>query len=385
LKDSFMKQYKICILLFIGCICCSGTFAGITDTTKVRTEEKIFSPDGPYLFHLPDGGIRCISIDTLGVLQDITRTTQDKKNSFPVFANDKEYLFDVKLHPVQRQNWNSPMPGKVMVMSDPHGNLECLVSTLRMNGVIDNAYCWTFGSNHLLINGDVFDRGKDVLPIFWLLYKLEEEAQQAGGQVSFLLGNHEPMILAGDLRYMKEKYKVISEQTGIPYEAFFGENTELGHWLGTRNTMQMIGPDLYVHAGLGKDFLEQELTIPQVNEEMSRGLFMTKEERNELSPLTQFLYGTYGPIWYRGMVRNDKKYVPLEPEVLDRILERYQARRVIVGHTIFPDIRSYYNGKVITVNVDNKENFKEVLGRGILIEGDHTFVISDKGILRRAD
>ena len=59
--------------------------------------------------------------------------------------------------------------------------------------------------------------------------------------------------------------------------------------------MQMIGNDLYVHAGLGKDFYDKNLSIPTVNEEMSKGLFMTKKERKALSPLTAFLYGNSGP------------------------------------------------------------------------------------------
>lgn len=46
-----------------------------------------------------------------------------------------------------------------------------------------------------MIIGDIFDRGKDVPQIFWLFYKLEEEAAKAGGHVSFILGNHEPMVL----------------------------------------------------------------------------------------------------------------------------------------------------------------------------------------------
>ena len=62
----------------------------------------------------------------------------------------------------------------------------------------------------------------------------------------------------------------------------------------------MIGNDLYVHAGLGKDFYDKNLSIPTVNEEMSKGLFMTKKERKALSPLTAFLYGNSGPIWHRG-------------------------------------------------------------------------------------
>ncbi len=377
-----MLLRKIFFIIITSCLLCPGIFAGAFAADTIPEAEHKASPDGPYLFYLPNGGMRVISVDTAGFLLDTTLLAVPTNFSFPVISNKGKHLFDVKLHPIVRQDWKSDSPEKMFVMSDPHGNFDCLVSTLKMNGIIDKEYNWNYGRNHLMINGDVFDRGKDVLPIFWLIYKLEQEAQTAGGQVSFLLGNHEPMILAGDLRYMKKKYNAIAERLNISYEKLFGPDTELGRWLGTRNTMQLIGDDLFVHAGLGQDFLEHDLSIPQVNEEISRGLFMTKEERNQLSPLTKFLYGTYGPIWYRGMVRNDEKYVPLEPETLDNILLKYNARRVIVGHTIFPDICSYYNGRVITVNVDNKKNFEKVLGRGILIEGDKTYVISDKGILR---
>jgi len=347
----------------------SGVFAGT------------LSVDGPYLFHLPDGGARVIYVDTAGIVTDTLYTALPKNFSMSVISHKGKHLFDVTLHPVSRPDWKQQKADKLLVMSDPHGNLECLASTLKANGVINDEYKWIYGANQLMIIGDVFDRGKDVLPIFWLIYKLEQEAQQAGGQVFFLLGNHEPMVLANDMRYAEKKYKELAEHLNMKYADFFAPNSELGHWLGTRNTLQLIGDELFVHAGLGKTFLEQNLSIPKVNEEISRALFMTKEERNELSPLTKFLYGNEGPIWYRGMVRNDEKYIPLYVATLDLILEKYQARRVIVGHTIFNDIRRFYNGKVIAVNVDNKHNFEKVLGRGILIENNSTYIIGDKEIM----
>jgi hypothetical protein len=236
-----------------------------------------------------------------------------------------------------------------------------------------------------MIIGDIFDRGKDVPQIFWLFYKLEEEAAKAGGHVSFILGNHEPMVLANDLRYTKEKYKILAEKLKMEYPRLFGPDTELGRWLGTRNTMQMIGNDLYVHAGLGKDFYDKNLSIPTVNEEMSKGLFMTKKERKALSPLTAFLYGNSGPIWYRGLVRTDGKYNPLAKDSLEMIMDRYKAKHIIVGHTIFKDISTFYNGKVIGVNVDNKENRKKKRGRAMLIKNNQYFVVGDKGIQRQLE
>ena len=118
----------------------------------------------------------------------------------------------------------------------------------------------------------------------------------------------------------------------MKYPRLFGPDTELGRWLGTRNTMQMIGNDLYVHAGLGKDFYDKNLSIPTVNEEMSKGLFMTKKERKELSPLTAFLYGNSGPIWYRGLVRTDVKYNPLVKDSLEMLMD------VIRQNTLLWDI-----------------------------------------------
>lgn len=159
--------------------------------------------------------------------------------------------------------------------------------------------------NHLMIIGDIFDRGKDVPQIFWLFYKLEEEAAKAGGHVSFMLGNHEPMVLANDLRYTKEKYKILAEKLKMKYPRLFGPDTELGRWLGTRNTMQMIGNDLYVHAGLGKDFYDKNLSIPTVNEEMSKGLFMTKKNVKSFLHSQPSYMETAGPSgiadWYAPM------------------------------------------------------------------------------------
>ncbi|MDL2299948.1 metallophosphoesterase, partial [Bacteroides sp. OttesenSCG-928-E20] len=295
--------------------------------------------DGPYILHLPNGGIRIISTNAEGEILDKTFPTIPNDFSFPVVSHDAKHQFQVKLHAVNRQHWKCNKPEKLMVMSDPHGKMDYFVSVLRGNNVINEQYEWIYGKNHLMIIGDVFDRGKDVLPIFWLIYKLEKEAQDAGGQVSFLLGNHETMVLAGDFRYMEKCYIDLADKLGMEYQQLFAPETELGHWLATRNTMQVVGDDLFVHAGLGKEFLEKELSIQQVNEEINKGLFLSKQERNELSELTRFLYGNQGPVWYRGMVRNDEKYTPLYSDVLERLLAAYHVKRIIVGHTIFPDVR----------------------------------------------
>lgn len=377
---------KLSLVVYILTFMSSGIFAGtlgLDGKKKEKEKKKVeLSADGPYVIYRPDGKTRIVSVDAKGRICDTTYTVLPADFRLHVTDHKGKSSFDVKLHPLKRPDWNYRQPDKVFVMSDPHGRLDCVISLLRGNGIIDKEYRWDFGKNHLVVIGDIFDRGKDVPQIFWLFYKLEAEAEQAGGRVSFLLGNHEPMVLAGDLRYTKEKYKALAEKLGISYRKLFGTDTELGRWLCTRNTMQVIGKDLYVHAGLGKEFYDRNLDIPTVNREMSRALFLSKKERKALSPLTAFLYGNSGPIWYRGLVRKDAKYHPLPADSLQLLLERYKVRRIIVGHTIFKDISTFYGGKVIGVNVDNKENREKKRGRAVLIERDKYVVVGDKGAKR---
>lgn len=331
------------------------------------------------MLYTADGGFRSISVDTAGLLNDQTYRSVPKGFSFDVYSDKGEKLFPVTLHKIKRPEWKSKQAGKILVLSDPHANWECFSSILKEWKVVDKDYHWTFGKNQLVVIGDVFDRGKDVLPIYWLLYKLEKEAADAGGQLVFLLGNHEGMVLAGDLRYTKSKYLHLADTLNIPYQELWNQQTELGRWLGTRNTMQLIGDNLFVHAGLSLNFLDKNKSIPEVNKIMSEGLFLSKQERKEASGDIAFMYATYGPIWYRGMVHSADRYHPLYPEDLPKIFDKYKAKRLFVGHTIFDDITTFYKYQVVAVNVDNKENMEKKRGRGVLVEDNKMYVVFDSG------
>ncbi len=377
----YMKsfQYKF-ILLFVLLTGCFVQLSGADKKDKKHPAKvEILSPDGPYLLYTDDGGMRSISVDKKGHLLDKTYKSVPAGFSFDVYSDKGENLFPVSLHPVKRPEWKIGEAEKMIVLSDPHANWECFSSILKEWNVIDKDYRWSFGKNHLVVIGDVFDRGKDVLPIYWLLYKLEKEAADAGGCMTFLLGNHETMVLGGDLRYTKKKYLHLADTLHIPYQELWNKQTELGRWLATRNTMQLIGDDLFVHAGLSLQLFEKDKSIPEINDIMSEGLFLTKDERKKASEDIAFMFATYGPVWYRGMVHSADRYHPLYPEDLPQIFDKYEAKRLFVGHTIFDDITTFYNYRVIAVNVDNKENMEKKRGRGVLVENNQMYVIFDSG------
>lgn len=377
-----MKQLRLYCLLLIVCLASANTVSVKADILYKDDEKEALTADGPYIIYNQDGTARIITVTPKGKITDKTVSQLPRDYSFRVASHDGKHGFRVSLHPFSRPAWTYQQPEKMFVMSDPHGNLDCVISLLQGNGVIDKKLRWSFGRNKLVVIGDVFDRGVDVMQIFWLLYKLEKEAADAGGSVDVMLGNHEPLVLMNDLRYTEKKYTQLASSLGMKYPDLLSPNTELGRWICSRNTMVKAGDYLFVHAGLSKEFYDENLTIPTVNEQMSLGLYKRRKERKAVSPLVYFLHGSYGPIWYRGMVRKDEQYHPLAADTLRLLLDRYAVKRIIVGHTIFPDITEFYGGRVIGVNVDNAKNRKEKRGRAILIEKNRISVVGDEGFIR---
>lgn len=347
----------------------------------VDPETHKLSADGPYIFHQADGSARVISVDVDG---NITDTVGVAPSSFMVTSHDGRYSFDVTIHDHSRQDWQLPKTGRTFVLSDPHGRLDCLVSILQAGGVIDSNLDWSYGSDRVVLIGDVMDRGDDVTQIYWLLYMLEAQAAEAGGSLTMLYGNHEGMVMAGDLRYCREKYKTLADTVGLTVPRLYGPDTELGGWIGEFNTMMKIGGDLFVHAGLSREFDELGLTIPEVNDLCSEGLFMTREERKSHSDTVYFLYRSFGPVWYRGFFQKSKKTgARMDQNTLDGILARYDADRIFVGHTIFRNVRKFFHGRVVAVDVDAKLNHVAGRSRAVLIDGSCDFTVSDSGKRRK--
>ena len=126
---------------------------------------------------------------------------------------------------------------KICAISDIHGNLDQMLKLLKANGIIDSANRWAWGDGHLVIVGDVFDRGPQMTEALWFIYQLEREARTSGGRVHMLLGNHEIMVLRGDIRYVHKKYRDVSKKLRIKIPDLYGSDTELGRWLRSKNVV----------------------------------------------------------------------------------------------------------------------------------------------------
>ena len=116
----------------------------------------------------------------------------------------------------EANNWRVDGAERVVAISDIHGAYDAMVATLQNVGVLDSELAWAGGKTHLVIVGDILDRGPRSRDAMDLLMRMEGEAEAAGGYVHVLIGNHESMNLIGDLRYVSKE----------EYAAFAGEETE---------------------------------------------------------------------------------------------------------------------------------------------------------------
>lgn len=104
--------------------------------------------------------------------------------------------------PVQVSQYEWTDVTRIVAIGDLHGSYEKALRILKAAGLIDGDLRWSGGEEHLVITGDVLDRGTGGRELMDLLRRLQGESQAAGGYVHMLLGNHEAMNLMRDLRYV---------------------------------------------------------------------------------------------------------------------------------------------------------------------------------------
>lgn len=259
-------------------------------------------------------------------------------------------------------------PARLFVISDIEGQYDTLKQLLWKAGVMDKQFNWTFGKGHLVIAGDVFDRGNQVTETLWLIYALEDKAKKAGGYVHYILGNHELMNMNGDHRYVHPKYMELAKQSGLNYDTIYRAHTELGQWLRTKNVMEKIGDRLFMHGGVSPYLNRMGQPLDTINA-IARRYLGTLEDS---IPNPDFLvFSDYGPMWYRGYFTTPKATV----EQVDTTLQLYDVKKIIIGHTPVRQVSAFYAGKVINVDAPHASGGSE----GLLIERRNYYRVPIRG------
>jgi len=324
--------------------------------------------EGPYVFFSEDGGlsIQHLEADEAGgYAAREARTTFDASPRvtchYPLDSTSFEVALSTEFEtpPSVYDDGN-----KIFAISDIEGNYAALRDFLVGGGVIDQDLRWTFGAGHLVLVGDVVDRGYFVTQVLWLIYKLEQDARSQGGQVHYIIGNHELKMMYGDYGATDPKYAEVAELLGKRQLDLFGSESFLGRWMASKNSVERINGVLFVHGGLHPDVADLDLDLDAVNQRIRRSYYQ---------PVGQDASGDLlisrdtGPCWYRGYFEDD-----LRQDQIDGVHESFNATAVVVGHTLQRRVNRQYDGKVVAIDVahrnDDHKLWPEGRSEGLLIE-----------------
>ena len=340
---------KSSLYLIILIISTSSAFSQEVENKKdsIKNEQSEFSKfsDGPYIFIEKD------KLVEKTIINGKVFSRLLKINSFDtIYSPEKSIFNDVQ---------------NIAALSDIHGQYDLAVEILKNNKVIDKNLNWNFGKGHLVIAGDIFDRGDKVNEMLWLVYKLEAQAKSKGGHVHFLLGNHEYMILHKDLRYLSKKYELTSKLLNLEYNELYSTKTILGRWLRSKSTIIKINEYVFVHGGISEDFIaDTDFNFEKVNDIMRKSIDRTKQEMKSTNFYDTY-YGSKSLIWYRGYF-----YDSLLDSDISKILKRLDSKHIIVGHCSNDEIVQLYNNKIFGIDSSIK---KGEYGEILFIENNQFF------------
>lgn len=263
------------------------------------------------------------------------------------------------------------LPRRLVIIGDLNGYGTILVRMLRGLKLIDKHGHWRGGKTVLVQMGDLPNRGPTPRVAMELMMGLGPEAREAGGDVLWLLGNHEVLSSLGHEAYVTaEEYLEFAteaeleiyfkERTLFQYQ-FLGEMRSDGHvppmggllraWeeqhapgkeeyrrqMGAQGRLgKMIrrlpiavrfGPLLLVHGGLSPRWAEQGLDGLS---KLAQKAWAAKPASYEDLDPHSVLRDPLGPLWHRfyclataDRVKND----------LRDALRLVNSKQMIVGHT----------------------------------------------------
>lgn len=314
--------------------------------------------DGPYIFSTQD---------SLWEVQYIRGNRQDgfftdtnyypKSDTIPLrthFALDGSE-FEFELH----SNFQIPPSiyedtAPIFAISDIESGYQAFRDMLIQNGIINTQLEWTFEQGHLVLLGDFVDRGFSTTQVLWFIYKLEQEAKIQGGKVHFILGNHELKNLQSRYMDAAKKYHAVAGILKKHQHHLYDTDAFIGQWLRSKNTIEKINGVLFTHGGIHPDVAEAKLSLERMNA-INRNYYNQAYYPQPKPSITQSIISTKtGLCWYRGYFKDE-----LSSSDIDVQLDIWQAKAVVVGHTIQSKVQGYYNNKVIAIDVKHPKDYNK--------------------------
>lgn len=255
---------------------------------------------------------------------------------------------------------------RVVAIGDLHGDYGQYIKVMQSAGLLNKSGKWSGGKTHLVQTGDITDRGADSRKIIDHLVKLAKQAKRKGGYVHLLIGNHEAMNVIGDLRYVSEgEFNAFTTRNSqrlqnlqwerqlewmrtntltfeeldldvyrreweqqvplgwVEHRMGWALTGEYGGWVKDNPVAIQVNDTIFLHGGISAEYCK--FSLQSLTEQVMEAM------ENYDPSITTIVNDDLGPLWYRGLALEEEE--DIFSQTLDNILDRYGAKRIVVGHT----------------------------------------------------
>ncbi|HEY1954044.1 MAG TPA: metallophosphoesterase [Polyangiaceae bacterium] len=271
-----------------------------------------------------------------------------------------------------------PAAARVVAIGDLHGDLDAARRVLRLAGAIDASDEWIGGTLVVVQTGDEIDRGDGDRAILDLFDRLAAKAKAAGGALVALVGNHELMNAALDFRYVTPGgFAAFADvpprsdshgdlpQGELGRAAAFAPRGPYAIDLAARPLFVEVGETIFVHGGVLPSHVRYGLD--RMNDEVDDWL-----RGNRASP-PAIVDSQDGPLWTR---RYSMTGAAPDCAALDETLAALGERRMVVGHTVQPDINSACDARVWRIDTGMSRAYGGPI-EALEIRGDQVTVLRE--------
>lgn len=229
-------------------------------------------------------------------------------------------------------------PSRVVAIGDLHGDFTATLKAFQLAGAVDESGKWVGKELVVVQTGDQLDRGDDEAKILSFLKRLKGEANEAGGAVLVLNGNHETMNVMGDFRYVTpagltdfaewtNPASPFGAQAPDPYKtraSAFLPGGAAALELSQQPLVLMVGKTVFAHGGVLPAHVD--FGIDKLNAE-SQAWMQGKRPRPP-----ELVIDPEGPVWTR--LYGSPQPGAAACQVLEKTLSLLGAERMVVGHTV---------------------------------------------------
>jgi hypothetical protein len=220
-------------------------------------------------------------------------------------------------------------------VGDVHGYRRELRAALGSRGLVDAEGSWSGGDAEVWFAGDLMDRGPDGVGVVEDVMRWQREAEQVGGRVGSVLGNHDVLALA---------VRRFADSAVPGGSAFDGRRSfalswminggqlrdqklltdDMGEWLANLPAAVRLDSDILLHADT-TEYLAWGSNLAGVNQAISA-----------------VLHGADLPLWWelwRCMTTRYAFLGPQGPANAREVLDVLGGSRIVHGHSIIGDLR----------------------------------------------